>query len=220
MTITDPVHRFKIDQVVPLPMEHLGSDSEVWGKRLYFEKGISYTLLAASGRGKSTLAHFLLGLRSDYHGEIQYGGKKLPVNQEQILQFRKENCAVVFQDLRLFEELTAMENIRLHQSDTATGLDEGVLIEYAEQMGVKAFLDKPIALLSYGQQQRMSILRAVSRPFDWIILDEPFSHLDEANQAIAASIIEQERQRNGAGMLLFGLDGIPQVFGNQLELRL
>ncbi len=59
----------------------------------------------------------------------------------------------------------------------------------------------PAAKLSIGQQQRVAIIRALCQPFDFILLDEPVSHLDTANNQIAAQMIQEHAQKQGAGII-------------------
>ena len=62
---------------------------------------------------------------------------------------------------------------------------------------------------SYGEQQRIAIIRALQQPFNFIILDEPFSHLDEENSKKALALIEQEADKRGAGIILADLQHNP-----------
>jgi putative ABC transport system ATP-binding protein len=69
--------------------------------------------------------------------------------------------------------------------------------------------DKRLSLartLSYGEQQRVAIIRALLQPFKWLLMDEPFSHLDHANRARAAKLIGEVVEQNRAGMILADLD--------------
>ena len=66
-------------------------------------------------------------------------------------------------------------------------------------------MDKTCATLSYGQRQRVAIVRALAQPFDYLLLDEPFSHLDTANIKIATDIIQEACVQQKAGLLLVSL---------------
>ncbi len=68
-------------------------------------------------------------------------------------------------------------------------------------MGVDSRRDYPVGRMSIGQQQRVGIIRALCQPFDFILLDEPVSHLDEDNNRKAASMIAEEASRQGAGII-------------------
>ena len=62
--------------------------------------------------------------------------------------------------------------------------------------------------LSYGQRQRIAVIRAFCQPFDFILLDEPFSHLDDVNQSLLMDLIEIEAKKNNAGIILTTLQEI------------
>ena len=75
-----------------------------------------------------------------------------------------------------------------------------------ERLGMTPFLDQSLATLSQGQRQRMALVRALRKPFELLMLDEPFSHLDEGNQLNACSLIEEVVRGNQAGLSYLHLD--------------
>ena len=80
-------------------------------------------------------------------------------------------------------------------------------IEYwAEQLGVYSLLGKKTSILSFGQRQRIALIRALSKPYQWLLLDEPFSHLDKANQAIVWELVLDDIQSKHAGLIITSLD--------------
>ena len=60
----------------------------------------------------------------------------------------------------------------------------------------------PAARMSFGQQQRVALIRALAQPFDFLIADEPISHLDDANASVMGQIMMAEAQRQGAGVIV------------------
>jgi ABC-type lipoprotein export system ATPase subunit len=76
----------------------------------------------------------------------------------------------------------------------------------AEQLGITHVLQQPAGICSYGEQQRVAIIRALIQPFSWLVLDEPFSHLDKINSRKAAELIDTECRKRNAGMLITDLD--------------
>lgn len=110
----------------------------------------------------------------------------------------------MFQDLRLFPALTALENIELKAMLTKT-THQAEIDEMAEQLGLHKLLSQTCQTLSQGEKQRIAIIRALSQPFQWIILDEPFSHLDEENTRLAADLILRYAQRKNAGLIALQL---------------
>ena len=79
--------------------------------------------------------------------------------------------------------------------------------------------DYPVGKMSVGQQQRVGIIRALCQPFDFILLDEPVSHLDSRNNLIAARIIAEEADRQGAGIISTSV-GNPLLLEDALTLKL
>ena len=69
-------------------------------------------------------------------------------------------------------------------------------------LGISDKLDTPIANMSFGQQQRVALMRALAQPFDFLVADEPFSHLDDENAAVMASLMMEEAHRQGAGVIV------------------
>ena len=88
-----------------------------------------------------------------------------------------------------------------------------------ERLGVEARADYPAGKLSIGQQQRVAIIRALCMPFDFLMLDEPVSHLDAANNMAAAEIIAEEAMAQGAGIISTSV-GNPLLLHSAKSLRL
>ena len=127
------------------------------------------------------------------------------------VEIRKRSISMLFQELRLFTELTAWENVQLKNS--LTGFKSKKEIKaWFEQFGIADKWDTPVAKMSFGQQQRVALVRALCQPFDFIFLDEPISHLDEENGRIMSRILVEEADRQGAGVIVTSI-------GKHLELN-
>ena len=176
--------------------------SELWGRQLTFEKGKTYLIEADSGQGKSTFCSYVLGYRHDYSGEILFDAE--PVTRYRVgkwVDVRKRHIAYLFQELRLFPELTAYENVEI--KNRLTGYkSRAQIVEWFEALGIADKLDAKVALLSFGQQQRVAMIRALSQPFDFLLADEPISHLDDHNAAVMGRLMVDEAQRQGAGVII------------------
>ena len=69
-------------------------------------------------------------------------------------------------------------------------------------MGISDKLESKAGRMSFGQQQRVALMRALVQPYDFIVLDEPISHLDDQNAAIMGEIVMEEARRQGAGVIM------------------
>jgi ABC-type lipoprotein export system ATPase subunit len=185
--------------------------SEIWLKNVCFEKGKTYLIFSESGKGKSSLFDFIYCRRSDYAGEILLGEKNAKrLNAAQKKELRSHHISFVFQGFRLFPELTAMENVDIKNRLTNHKTKKQIT-QMFEQTGIPEKIHTPLSLLSFGQQQRVSIIRALCQPFDFLLLDEAFSHLDETNYTAACRLIEEEAGKQNAALLVASL-GEPYTF--------
>lgn len=131
---------------------------------------------------------------------------------------RAQKLSFVFQDLQLFGELTVAENLQLKNQLTSTFTEEEIKA-MVNQLGIGDKWQSTCNTLSMGQQQRVAIIRALCQPFDWLIMDEPFSHLDENNILLAKELIEQVVAKQNAGLVMTAL-GKSEVFKFTKELFL
>lgn len=194
-------------------------DSDVWRSELTFERGKFYLVEAASGGGKSSLCSYIFGARIDYDGTLRFGTVDAStLGMDQWQELRRRNIAYLPQELSLFPELTALQNIKLKNSLTGWKTDEEIE-EWLRMLGIEARRDYPVGKMSIGQQQRVGIIRALCQPFDFILLDEPVSHLDGGNNRIAASMIVEEARRQGAGIISTSV-GNPLLIDEYIKLKL
>ncbi len=181
-----------------------GASSEVWGSVVEFLKGKSYLVEAGSGRGKSSFCTFLYALRSDYTGQITVVDSdrgELPLQECDAVSLRRTSLSIMFQDLRLFPELSSVDNVLLNNQLTGyTNEDE--VRSMLTRLGLGEKLDTPCGQLSFGQQQRVAFVRSLCQPFDFILLDEPISHLDGHNAAIMAEMLRERQQKDGVGVIV------------------
>lgn len=187
-----------------LPAVFAGRDdtgSDVWLRQVTFERGKNYLVAAQSGTGKSSLCSYIYGYRVDYSGDILFDGRDIrTLSVAEWCQVRCRHIAYLAQDMRLFPELTALENIHL-KNDITHHKSERDIEAMFERLGIPEKLHQPVARLSIGQQQRVAIIRTLCQPASFFMLDEPVSHLDAANNAIVAAMVSEEAQRQGAGVI-------------------
>lgn len=177
-------------------------DSEIWQQDVVFEKGRLYLVEADSGKGKSTFCSYIQGYRNDFSGQLLFDDvdvKSLKVNDW--VNIRERHISLLFQELRLFPELTAMENVEI--KNKLTGFKSRAQIdEWFDMLGIGDKRDAKVGRMSFGQQQRVAMIRALVQPFDFILADEPISHLDDSNSAIMGKILMDEARMQGAGVII------------------
>ena len=200
----------ELNHVVPHPLpKQVIQSSDVWNTKLCFKPNSTCLVSAQSGMGKSTLLHLLYGVRKDFSGILSIDGKdSSSLSREDWIKIRKTSISLVFQDLRLFSHLTALENINLIP---VANPQAPAVEEMADQLGIMDLLHQSVATLSHGQRQRVALVRALRKPFQFLLLDEPFSHLDEVNQNKACSLITRLVQINGASLILSTLGSVPEI---------
>jgi len=180
---------------------HNGIRSDVWKQNITLERGRRYLISAESGTGKSSMCSYIYGYRQDYSGDITFDGQDIrSMTVAQWCDVRQRHIAYLPQEMRLFGELTAMENVELKNRLTEFKSREEI-IKLFEVMGIADKVDSLVSKLSIGQQQRVAIIRTMCQPCDFILLDEPVSHLDDENNRIVADLIVQEADRQGAGVI-------------------
>lgn len=210
-----------LEQTLPLVFATEGDKraSEVWLTSLCFERGKRYMIEAASGTGKSSLCAYLYGSRRDYQGRILFDNRDVrDLSVDQWQEVRRTNLAYLPQELSLFPELSAIQNIRL-KNDLTHHVDEARIAAWLDALGIANRTDFPVGKMSIGQQQRVAIIRTLCQPFDFLLLDEPVSHLDAVNNEIAARIVEEEAQRQGAAIIATSV-GNQIVIDNPQIIRL
>ncbi len=180
---------------------HDGIHSDVWLNDITLERGKRYLISAESGTGKSSMCSYIYGYRRDYSGSITFDGQDIgSLTIAQWCDVRQGHIAYLPQDMRLFAELTALENVEL--KNRLTGFKSREQVRHLfEALGIADKQDSPASKLSIGQQQRVAIIRTLCQPCDFIMLDEPVSHLDEENNRIVADLVTQEASRQGAGII-------------------
>ena len=176
--------------------------SDIWHQDITFYKGKRYLIEAASGTGKSSLCSYIYGYRHDYQGIINFDGRNIrSLSVNEWVNSRRQSLSILFQELRLFPELTALENVQLKNRLTGKKKKKDILALF-ELLGITDKINEKAGKLSFGQQQRVAFIRCLCQPFDFIFLDEPVSHLDDENGTIMSRILSDEAEKQGAGILI------------------
>jgi ABC-type lipoprotein export system ATPase subunit len=198
-----------LEKLIPVPLKDrlLHRRSDIWNSSLTLKKGDWVKVKAPSGSGKTTLVHIIYKLRDDYEGSVLLNDQSIQqIEGDDLAVTRQQELSIIFQDLRLFPNLTGRENIELNRVLQKPYYESNVIDLMAEQLGVTHILEQNAAICSYGEQQRLAIIRALVQPFSWLIMDEPFSHLDNENTRKAAALIQEECRKRNAGLLITDLD--------------
>lgn len=152
------------------------------GVSAVLEEGNTYCLMGPSGAGKTTLLRILMGLERTDSGRVE-GLSGLRIS-------------AVFQEDRLCEGFTALENVRLA---AAPSLSDADIRKALSAILPPQALDRPVSALSGGMKRRTAIGRALLAPFDLLLMDEPFTGLDEDTRRRTAAFI---RERAAGRMIL------------------
>jgi ABC-type lipoprotein export system ATPase subunit len=208
------------NNVTPAPLAGvINLQTDVWQRTCTFEAGKNYRIVAPSGKGKSTFIHCVYGLRYDFSGSVEVFGKDTrSFNANGWADLRQQKISIVYQDLRLFLNLTAWQNLEV-KSALYPAFPTQKLRDMAERLNVSHVLEKKAVTLSYGERQRIAIIRALIQPFEVLLLDEPFSHLDKDNAWRAATLIKEELAARNAGAIVTSL-GEDNFFNYEKEFLL
>ncbi|KRK40609.1 ATP-binding cassette domain-containing protein [Loigolactobacillus bifermentans] len=149
-----------------------------------------YGLMGSSGTGKTTVLRMLAGLLTPDAGEITFNDQVWFSQQQQYnLPARQRQVGFVFQSLALFPNLTAWQNITFYQKLKACPppYPDALQERLVAQLGLTPYLQQPVNQLSGGQRQRVALCRALVQQPQLLLLDEPFTGLDDAlrHQTIA-----------------------------------
>jgi len=196
-----------IKSLIPKPLvDFSGLDSEIWLKPdICFSPNARYLIYSPSGKGKTSLLSIIYGNRRDYNGEVYLDGENIrDFSMSKWIDFRRDKISMVFQGLKLFDKLTVEENIQLKNRLTDFATEQEILL-WMETLDIKSLYKKRVGEISFGQQQRVAIVRALCQPFELLLLDEPFSHIDSENKERASSLINKSLDNQGAMLIISSL---------------
>jgi len=207
------------NHIIPTPLKEDRLElSQVWDKKITLSNDENYFLSSNSGKGKSTFLNFIYGLRKDYIGTIFIDNKDISnFSLQDWSNLRKEKIAYLPQDLQLITHLSLWDNLLLKNSLT-NHYTELEIKDFIEQFDLLNLVNKPISKLSIGQQQRIALIRTILQPFDTLILDEPFSHLDNENITIGLTLINTACKRENANYIIATLGYSYGIESNKMLL--
>jgi len=212
--------KIEFKSIMPHPLKDSEqAEHSIWGNNYEWESPQKIVLNAVSGKGKSTFIGLLSGVRTDFEGNLFINNRNTKeFSNQDWAELRVTSISTVYQDLQLFLELTILENLQV-KNNLTNHFSEEKLVQLIDKVGLTAHASKKCNLLSLGQQQRVAILRALCQPFKILLMDEPFSHLDTANEAIIVEILKTELDANQAGLIITTLGEKPAInFNNEIVI--
>lgn len=164
------------------------------------EEGEFVVILGQSGAGKSTVLNMLGGMDQPTEGEVIIDGEIVSsMNDKQLSDFRADKIGFIFQFYNLLPSLTAYENVALTKSIVKDAEDPGKMLE---AVGLADHKNKFPAQLSGGEQQRVSIARALSKKPRIILGDEPTGALDSETGVIVLQLLQKRSRENQDTVIL------------------
>lgn len=191
------------------------------GVSIALEEGSFTAVTGPSGSGKSTLLHLLSGLDAPSAGKVFFRGADLNAYRDnQLSVLRRRRFGFVFQNYNLVRELTGRENILLPVMLDGRRADEEHIRRLTRMLDIEDRLDHLPGEMSGGEQQRVSIARALANKPAVLFADEPTGNLDGRSGREVLSLLGQLNQELGVTLLLVTHDmNVAEQAGRVVELR-
>lgn len=190
-------------------------------KDLKLEQGSHWLILGASGSGKTTLLHLLSGLLRPQSGNIKISGKDIAkINEAELDKFRGKEIGLVFQKAHLVSVLSVKDNLALAQYLAGLPQDSGRIKEVLAELQLEGKINSKPHQLSQGEQQRVTIARAVLNKPSVIFADEPTSALDDVNTEKVMNLLENQAKKYNATLVIVTHDQrLKGRISNQIKLE-
>ena len=164
------------------------------------EKGDFCVVLGPSGAGKTTLLNLLGGMDMATSGRITVGGREITgLRESQLTQYRRIDVGFVFQFYNLMPNLTALENVELARQVCKNALDPRKVMT---DVGLAGRMNNFPAQLSGGEQQRVSIARAICKNPALLLCDEPTGALDSGTGVQVLSLLQRVQREGGSTVVV------------------
>ena len=161
---------------------------------LSINKGEFVVILGPSGAGKSTLLNLIGGMDTPTSGSIKIDGEEISkYNENQLSEYRAENIGFIFQFYNILPTLTVLENVELIKDVVKNGNDS---IEAIKAVGLEKHINKFPNQLSGGEQQRVSIARAIAKNPKLLLCDEPTGALDSKTGVEVLKLLKKQCDGN------------------------
>ncbi|MBK8316458.1 MAG: ABC transporter ATP-binding protein [Acidobacteria bacterium] len=169
------------------------------------ERGEFAAILGTSGSGKSTLLNLFGGLDRPTSGEILFDGKSLtPLTSLEMSRYRLNSVGMIFQNFNLIPTMTALENVALSLAFAGSGRQERKIraLKLLESVGLAHRGTHRPSELSGGEQQRVSIARAIANNPQVLLADEPSGNLDSSRAGEVMELLNEMRLKDGRTVIL------------------
>ena len=164
------------------------------------DEGEFVVILGPSGAGKSTLLNLLGGLDSVTSGQIIVNGENVEsFNDNQLTEYRAKNVGFIFQFYNLIPNLTALENVELMKDIVDVDING---LDVLDSVGLKDHANQFPAQLSGGEQQRVSIARAVAKQPTMLLCDEPTGALDSKTGVLILNLLQDMSNNNDTTVII------------------
>lgn len=164
------------------------------------ENEISF-LIGESGSGKTTLLNLIMGILRPVDGTLEVLGRDMKTLDTKAIRELRREIAPVFQDFRLLDGRSAIENVMLSIRFLKMDKIKDRAVEALERVGLGDKISSPVEHLSYGQRQRVAVARALVREPKLILADEPTGNLDKDNAENVIHLITELKPENCAVMI-------------------
>ena len=159
------------------------------------EKGEFVVIVGPSGAGKTTVLNILGGMDSATSGEVVVDGRDVAkYSQKELTRYRREDVGFVFQFYNLVQNLTALENVELASQISKNPIDAEEVLTH---VGLKDRMKNFPAQLSGGEQQRVSIARALAKNPKLLLCDEPTGALDYQTGKAILKLLQDTCRESG-----------------------
>jgi len=187
---------------------------------IQLEENSNLLILGASGIGKSTLLHLLGGLLKPTSGEVSVKGQNLnKLSEKKLDKFRGKNIGLIFQRSIFIKALNTGSNLMLAQKLAGNPMDSKSAKQLLVKLNISDKWNKLPLQLSIGEQQRLSIARALINKPALILADEPTSALDDQNAKQVSELLKLTADEAGANLVIVTHDQrLKNEFTNHLEL--
>lgn len=178
-------------------------------------------VLGNSGVGKTTLLHILAGILQPKNGEVIIGDSNLyKMKGNKLDRFRGQNIGLIFQKPHFVQSISAEQNLLLSQRMAGKSIDKSQVKSILEKLNIYNRKSAKNYQMSQGEQQRLSIARALINKPKVILADEPTSALDDHNCKSVVELLQEQSLAVGASLIIVTHDNrLKDIFHNCIELN-